>query len=94
MISDDIFKEAITAIAEQIGTNVGNLLVLSTLQTKALLILADAIKNDPGVSSNTREQANSAIKTVDLMIESLEKMAGQDATSVLKDIIGSNNERG
>lgn len=93
MVSDEIFKKAIVALGEQIGSNVGNLLVIATMQTKALLILADAVRNDPNVEPKTKEQAQAAIKTIDIMIESLEKMAGQDAQSAIKKMLSDSDER-
>lgn len=93
MVSEETFKKVVNAIGEQVGASIGNLLVITTLQTKALIVLANAIKNDPNVSAETRLHADSSMKTIDLLIDNLEKMAGDNSQQTIKEMLGMIDDR-
>ncbi|NWF10149.1 hypothetical protein HX810_20965 [Pseudomonas salomonii] len=93
MVSEETLKKVVSAVGEQVGASIGNLLVITTLQTRALIVLANAIKNDPNVSEETRLHASSSMKTIDLLIENLEVMAGQNSQETIRELLGMIDER-
>lgn len=62
------------SFSEMIGRNFGGLMLITLLQTRALIELTSALKADPGVSEETRAKALKAAELVDGMISESEKL--------------------
>ncbi|MBB4817100.1 hypothetical protein HNP29_000457 [Pseudomonas alcaligenes] len=55
-----------------IGENLGKLIFLGILQTRAIMALSNALENDQTVSASTREIARRTMSSTDDMIRQIE----------------------
>lgn len=77
----------------EIGKQFGKLFVLSMYQAKATVLLANAIKNEPNVSQQTKDKADETLEVIDKIIEHIESaMSDPDGSIPLRDFVVSADE--
>lgn len=85
-------KPELLDVTEAVGKILGSLVVVNIWQTKAIMDLANAIKKDKNLSDDTREIANITLSTVDRVIEKLDTLTGEEASSMMKAYFGARDE--
>lgn len=87
-MNDKEVMQAMVAMAGEIGSTLGKLMYVTTLQTKAIMSLSHALRADPGISTKTKEEIDECLKVVDTTIDELMKISDSDVSERVKAIIG------
>lgn len=83
----------VDALGEMLGKNFGQLFVISMFQARATLTLADAIKKDPAVTTETKQKAEETMAMIDKIIEQMESaMPDLGGPIKIKDFVGRSDE--
>ncbi|WP_137971984.1 hypothetical protein [Pseudomonas sp. F(2018)] len=92
-MSDDSKEDQPKDFVELIGQNIGQLFVISMFQARATLTLANAIKEDPAVSAETKEKAEESLQIIDKIIEQMETALPNLTTPVtIRELFGRGHE--
>lgn len=62
------------ALAELLAKNFNGLILVSILQSRSMLVLAQALHNDPGVSKETKLAAEEIVKLAGRALEEIENI--------------------